>query len=146
MASKIKKGYTLVELLMVTSLIGVMASITVPSFRAMQDEAKTIKAEAEVKTLQTIVERYQKQNGRLPENLDLEKFTTAENIAQQPIHDPFMEQEKPYSLITGRSGNNKEYYVVYSSGRNGEPEFSIQNNSIVLKGDDIVASNLPIIH
>jgi len=145
MSQKLRKAYTLVELMMVTSIIGVMASITVPSLQGFQDDAKMIKANAEVKTLQSIVERYQRQTGQLPPTLETTKFTENINITQQPIYDPFSAPHTPYQITSGQTNSNKEYYVIYSAGRNNKTEFIIQDKAVVCSGDDIVASNLPVV-
>lgn len=141
---KYKKGYTIIESLGVLSMIGIMASVSIPSYLSVKKAAQFTKAEAEVKVLQTIVERYKTINQRLPEGLDLSTFNTNINITGQTINDPFKENCS-YELETGKTVAGKEYYIIYSSGDNRKKDFYLHQDQIYLQGDDIIASNLPII-
>lgn len=140
---KYKKGYTIIESLGVLSMIGVMASVSLPSFLAIKKEAQATKAEAEVKVLQTIVERYRTIHQKTPSDLDLAKFNNNINITGQQITDPFNETGL-YQLETGKTTRNKEYYIIYSTGNNQKKDFYILNDQVYLDGDDILATNLPI--
>ncbi len=66
-----RKGYTVIELLSVLSMIAIMASLSVPSLQTMKTEAKITKAESEIRTLQTVIERYKDEYGVMPKDLDL---------------------------------------------------------------------------
>lgn len=53
-----EKGFTLIELIIVVAILGVLAAIAVPRFTSKTDEAKRAAAQAEVRTMQNILEIY----------------------------------------------------------------------------------------
>jgi general secretion pathway protein G len=55
---KFNRGFTLVELLVVISVIAILLGIIIPRFKGMQEEANRSKAKAELKTLQVAVESW----------------------------------------------------------------------------------------
>ena len=52
------KGFTLIEILIVITLIIIIAGIALPRFVGVSDEGKRAKASAELRTLQTALESY----------------------------------------------------------------------------------------
>lgn len=59
MRSKVSsRAFTILEILVVISVIAILIGIAVPRFKGMQDEGKIIKAKSEVKTLMMAVESY----------------------------------------------------------------------------------------
>ncbi len=135
----------MIELMAVMATIGFLASVTVPSLESMQKEANVTKAQAEIKILQTIVERYHTRYGSFPENLDLTKLSNQINITDKQITDPFHTEAELYGFKTGRTNESKDFYIIYSRGFNGQTEFIVDNNQVYNKGDDILASNLPVL-
>lgn len=138
----LKKGYTLVELIAVISVIGTLASIATPTFTTLALHAKNIKAGSEVRTLQTIVERYRDKQGCLPDNLDLKSFSREINITRKNIYDPYQAEKGSYGLQKIKLSDGTEAYVIFSKGLNGEIDFKVQNREIIEIGDDIIASDL----
>ena len=60
------KGFTLIEIVIVISIIGILAAIAIPNFRTYQDRGKTAAATATMKTLHIAVEAYQADNDCYP--------------------------------------------------------------------------------
>ena len=65
-----KKGFTLVEIVMVLSIISIMASIAIPTYFSMQQEGRFTKAQKEITLLQSAVENYWTSKQTLPQNIE----------------------------------------------------------------------------
>lgn len=58
-----KKGFTLLEVLIVVIIIGVLASIALPQYTATIEKSKSAEAATNVGSLRTALDRYWYQNG-----------------------------------------------------------------------------------
>ena len=64
-----RKGFTLIELMIVIAIIGVLAAIAVPNFRAARERANTRACYANQKTIAGAVEMYNLDNNDNAKNL-----------------------------------------------------------------------------
>lgn len=62
---KNKKGFTLIELIVVIAILGILAVILIPSFSGIQDTANQKAALAEARTVATAVQAYKADNNNL---------------------------------------------------------------------------------
>lgn len=81
-----KKGFSLVELLIVLSALGIIAAIVVPTFQSYTQQTKEATAKDHLRTLRTIIEIYAaKNNGIAPgyDDNDELKVPTEEDFIEQ---------------------------------------------------------------
>ncbi len=64
--SKMKRAFTLIELMIVMAVIAILVGIALPQFRGMQEEGLIAQAKAELMTLKTAVESYYIHTGAYP--------------------------------------------------------------------------------
>ena len=53
-----KKGFTILELLVVISVLVILIGIAIPRFKGMQDAGRVAQAKGELQTVQTAIESY----------------------------------------------------------------------------------------
>jgi len=115
----IKKAFTLIELLIVMTVLAILAGILVPSFRGYQNEAWLVKSEGDIGTLQMAVESYfRNHNNQYPDTLE-ELLTSGTRFIPRLPKDPFKTNRSNYGYeIVLRKPGNEPYYVIYSNGPN----------------------------
>lgn len=131
------KAFTILEILVVISVIAVLVGISIPKFKGMQNEAKIAKAKAELKTLQAAVESYKNNNANtLPANLDALVSATPK-IISSTLSDTFEAAGTWYGYDVDGA-----YYVLYSTGLDGTAATSINaSGQVTTSGDDIYRTN-----
>lgn len=118
-----KKGFTLIELMVVMVVIAILVGIAIPRFKGMQDEANITKAQSELKTLQVAVESY-RSNQDPPEYPETSSslvedylLDASPKIMSAIVYDPFNpDNQAEYQYILSDDG---QYYVIYSYGPDG---------------------------
>ena len=105
-----RKGFTILELLIVIAVIGILVGIALPRFKGMQDEGNIAKAKGELRMLQTAVLSYQMHNNNvLPAALS-QVTSTSPQIAPTTLPtDPFGGAAYGYVV-------DSPYFVIYSAG------------------------------
>ena len=141
-----KKAFTLIELLIVMTVIAILAGILVPSFRSYQQEAWNTKAEGDISGLQLAVESFiRTHDNRSPDNLN-ELITSTPRFIQQLPRDPYRSSGVfyGYTLLTKKPGNDT-YYIIYSNGpnrvRNWDWDATKGMITLETNSDDKVISN-----
>ena len=123
-----KKGFTLLELLIVIAVIAILIGIALPRFRGMREEGNIARAKGELRTLQTGVESYYIHNNNAYPSALSNLTTATPNIVGDPLpEDPF----SPGSNYGYDLSNNQEYYVVYSIGTGGNGNATINDSGNV---------------
>lgn len=69
---KKRKGFMLLELIIVVAIIGILAAVAIPNLVGMTDEAKVSKIQSDLSTIGTAMEVYHvKKGGTYPDNLSV---------------------------------------------------------------------------
>lgn len=143
-----KRGFTLIEMMIVIVVISILIGTLLPQFKGSQDEASVQRAKAELRTLATAVESYYIHNNAYPANqaaFDANLITATPRIVSVIPNDPFRAAGTHYTYYLDA---NSAYYAVISYGPDRAVDISGINTSGQLteavSGDcneDIVATN-----
>ena len=112
-----QKGFTIVEMLIVLSLMTALIGIVMPAYKTMEHAGNEARARGDLRTLQTAVEHYRISEGTLPEELgDVE---AVKSIPMDPYSDSSEPEEYKWKLQS-----KKGHYIIYSVGPdNGNARF-----------------------
>ncbi|MEO0483903.1 MAG: prepilin-type N-terminal cleavage/methylation domain-containing protein [Planctomycetota bacterium] len=81
-----RKGFTLVEILIVVVILGILAAIVVPQFARATDDARLGNVRSQVQTLENQIELYRAREGAYPAAATLwEDLMTDQYIKSEPI-------------------------------------------------------------
>lgn len=107
------KGFTLMEILVVVTIIGILAAIAVPSYIYAVDKGRKDACAANVQTIATQVERYKLERGKEVGNQeDIVAFLQEEGYLTN------MTVQCPYGLIPERAQEYEGGIVyTYEEGR-----------------------------
>lgn len=110
---KLKKGFTLVELMVVITVIAILMTIAIVSFTRIQKQARDTKRKADVRTLETALQAYYTENQAYPLSTSATAATTA-LAGLAPNYIPSIPTAPLGSTSTG--GNTNYMYVTDALG------------------------------
>jgi general secretion pathway protein G len=123
-------GFTLIEIMVVVTIIGILAALIAPRIIGRTDDAKVTAARQDIATLMSALKLYRLDNGRYPTNEQ-----GLEALVERPSLDPQPNNWKPGGYLDSPTlhkdpwGNNYQYLNpglhgevdVMSYGRDGQP-------------------------
>ena len=103
---KKRKGFMLLELIIVVAIIGILAAVAIPNLVGMTDEAKVAKIQSDLSTIGTAMEVYHvKKGGTYPTNLSM---LEGDNGYLKKVPDP------PTGASTYNLGNKGEVTCTFN--------------------------------
>ena len=132
-----KKAFTIIELLIVISVIAILVAMAIPRFRGIQEEGNVSRAKGDVRTLLIAVESYRMHESGLPGSLSaLIASTTKPNMVGSSLpKDPFKSgSDYGYGMSPG-----KLYYVIWSAGPSGNDTAGVTDSGdVTLSSTDTI--------
>lgn len=149
--NEMRRGFTLIELMIVISVMAILIGIALPYFKGMQDEGNSAKCAGELRTLTTGIESYYIHNdNEYPAQVataptsswQINLTGATPTIVKNILNDPFKSSQE-YSYVTSALATGSEYYVVFSVGPDGDPNITTITTAgvIAAPGDDIYITN-----
>ncbi|CAM2832095.1 prepilin-type N-terminal cleavage/methylation domain-containing protein [Hathewaya histolytica] len=93
-----KKGFTLIELIVVIAILGILAAILLPRFSGFTDSAREKAAKSEAKAVYTALETYYAEKGSYPATINAEGMKVATKIEGSEI--TYTKDKAPAFTIT----------------------------------------------
>ncbi len=113
-----KKGFTLIEIMLVVIIIGVLVAMVMPRLAGRSQEARTAAAQADIfSNISTALDLYELDNGKYPESLDVLLSKTENGKGPYLKRSPVDPWKKPYKYKTLDNGQD---YQLWSSGADGQ--------------------------
>lgn len=126
------RGFSLIELLIVVTIIGLLLAISVVNYRNAIERARQRRSMADMRAISTGIETYAADFGRypppagftMPQGLSLPTSTIGPMSAYlQPTYLKYCPVSDGWnSWFTYGTGNGSTDYAVRSNGRDGSPE------------------------
>ena len=120
--SKIENGFTLVEMLLVVTIIGILMAIVVPKMVGRSEQARQTAVRADISAIKTALDAFEVDNGYYPKSL--------QDLLQQPSnaknwHGPYLDKvpQDPWSnpyIYTYPGRRNANSYDLMSVGPDGK--------------------------
>lgn len=100
---KKKKGFTLLELLVVLAILAILIAIAIPVYKGQKEKAAITAHNANVRVLETAVESYRQDKGKLPE--DINELATGgyiKSVPKVPASENGELKGKSYTITEGK--------------------------------------------
>lgn len=110
-----KKGFTLMEILVVVTIIGILAAIAVPSYIHAVEQGRRDACATNVKILFSQVERYNLTTGdKVPTNVDLVQFLRGKGyLTGEELKCPFSTEEQTPKYCLKYNGIEAYVYCTH---------------------------------
>lgn len=119
-----KKGFTLIELMLVVIIIGVLSAMVMPKLVGRSDQAKVQAAKTDIESnLSLVLDLYEMDMGGFPESLE---YLSARPSSSESWHGPYIKKKaidpwgRPY-IYKSPGEHNSDSYDLYSAGKDGQP-------------------------
>ncbi len=117
-----KRGFTLIELMLVVVILAVLASLIVPKFTGQSKKAKVIAAKSDISTLELAIDTFEIHMGRYPTNSEGIRALIEEPSNAEDWDGPYLKRGVPKDpwgneYVYKQPGQHNEHgYDLYSFG------------------------------
>jgi len=118
------KGFTLIELMIVVVILGLLATIIMPKILGRPEQARRVKAKADIRNIQSALALFKTDTGRFPTTSEGLHALVLDPGIKNYSHDAYLERVptdpwgNPYIYIS--PGLHSSEYDLESFGKDGE--------------------------
>jgi general secretion pathway protein G len=132
--SSIRRGFTLIELMVVVVILGILATMVVPKVMSKPEQARRTKAKVDIRSIQTALNMFKADTGRFPTTAEgLQALVTNPGVKGY-ASDAYLERvpNDPWGnkYIYISPGVHSKDYDLKSCGKDGEDGGSDDNADI----------------
>ena len=111
---KLRRAFTLVEMLLVVTIIGILAALVIPKIVGRSEQARQTAARADLSSIKTALDAFEVDNGFYPKSI--QDLVTVPSNAKN-WHGPYLEKvpQDPW-------GNN---YIYYFPGKHNTGSYDL---------------------
>ena len=130
-----KRGFTLLELLVVIVIIGLLAAYVGPKYFSQLGKSEVTVAKAQMESFEKSLDHYRLDVGRYPTTEEgLQALTTAPATAAGKWNGPYLKKGVPLdpwgNVYAYRAPGARAEYEIVSLGKDGQPGGTAENADI----------------
>lgn len=145
---KLQTGFTIIELLMVISIIGILVTVAFTSFTGIQQDARDARRREDIDSLNTAIQKYRNDLGTYPVAADYTELIsilqTGDYISAVP-KDPIDGGDHVFQYISDADGTQYQLWATLENtdGPNLQYYRTNQNGGLVVTGTPALPTEGP---